>query len=112
MRNIIGIYMPAFKYVQENYMAANANIYLHYTSEGFYSEPDRTIYLVTTDSLEQVKEKVSFKSSPNNEDYTFSKVDLNLQEVSPEAKEWIQNRLSSIQQLQNFLEQFRQSNPE
>lgn len=110
MHYVIGIHIPEFgSFPPDNYLAANAKIFEHYSQDAFYSSQDRMLYIVTTDALEKVETKISFESKSGVKDYEFLSVS-NWQTSAPkDAHEWVSNKLSAIDQLKEFLRDFGKS---
>lgn len=107
MHNVIGIHIPEFgSFPPENYLAANAKIFAHYSQDAFFSSQDRIIYIVTLDALETAKEKIPFESKQGVKDYEFFIVPNWKNSAPKDAHEWLLNRFSAIEQLKAFISDF------
>lgn len=105
MYNVIGIHVPEFgSFAPDNYLTANSKIYEHYSQQAFYSAEDRVIYILTTDKLEKVVSKISFEPKLRIKDYDFFCVTHWQTSAPTDAREWLNSRLSAIEQLREFIE--------
>ena len=106
MFNIISIYIPPFNRQPDNYLMANANLFANYSQESYFSAKDRKVYIVTKDSLYKVIETIDFKPA-DCEDYTFQEVQFETADTPENAREWISNRLASIERLRSLLQELQ-----
>jgi hypothetical protein len=105
MLNVIGIHIPEFgTFPPDNYLAANAKIFAHYAQDAFFSSQDRIIYIITSDSLDIVKEKIPFISKPGVKDYEFLVIPDWKSSAPSDTKEWLSNTFSAVEKLRNFVE--------